>query len=227
MSNTEVKLPKALAHFIKNKGVHWVIRWRDTYWFTPKENSMYRNYGNYLYAQDKSPLQYEVSETLEIYNPRIQEYVKVVFEEKNWFDRHGSYDEKNYLRGLEEYTTVDYDDWDYVYCFNLSKYSKDKHQSEISLKPNGWGDMEVTVSGVVKKLNVLKDYKDNQTLYWDEEKNRGKEIKFFDYQSLNNFVRQFDDEVSKLPVGTKYSEMFDNIVSGELSKEDFLKEIIK
>ena len=227
MTTTETRLPKALSWFVKGKGIHWVIRWRDTYWFTPKENSMYRNDGNYLYAEDDSPLQYEVSEKLEIYNPKSQEYELVSFKENAWIDRHGSYDERTYLRGLEEYVSIDYDSSDYVYCFNLPQYLKDKHSPELSLKANGWGDFELVVSGVTKRLNVFKDYKENQTLFWDDKENKGKEIKFFTYNQLYSFIQELNEEVSQLPIGSEYSLMYDKIVNGELSKEAFLKEIIK
>ncbi len=89
------------------------------------------------------------------------------------------------------------------------------------------GDFELVVSGVTKRLNVFKDYKENQTLFWDAEENKGKEVKFFTYNDLYSFIQEVNDEVSQLPIGSEYSSMYDKIVNGELSKEDFLKEIIK
>ena len=227
MDNTETKLPKALAKFLENKGTHWVARWRDTYWFTPKENSMYKNGNEYLYAENKSPLLFDLSEELEIYNPKTQEYNIVTFDEKHWICRHGSYDEKTYLRGLEQYVTIDYDDWNHIYCFNLTQYLKDKHSPELSLKPNSWGDCELFVSGVKKKLDLFKEYRENQTLYWEDKENRFKEFKFFTYNEVYSFTQELDREIAKIPLGSEYSDMYDKIVSGELSKGDFLKEIIK
>lgn len=227
MENVETKLPKALAYFLEKKGTHWVARWRDTYWFTPKENSLYKNGSNSLYAENNSPLFYDLSDRLEIYNPKTQTFHLVTFDEKSWVDRHGSYDEKNYLRGLEKYVTIDYDDWEHIYCFNLTQYLKDKHSPELSLKANSFGDIELVVSCVKKRLNVFKDYKKNQTFYWDDEENKGKELKFFTYNEVYSFTQELDSEISKIPLGSEYSDMYDKIVNGQLSKEDFLKEIIK
>lgn len=224
---SEEKLPEALARFIKSKGVHWVVRWRDTYWFTPKENSMYKNGENYLYAEDSSPLLFDLRETLSIYNPKTQQYSITDFDEKRWVDRHGSYDEKTYLRGLEEYVTIDYKHHSNIYCLNLRQYLKDKHSPELSLTANGLGDMELSVSGIKKRLDVFKDYKENQTLFWDDKENRGKEMMFFTYCQLSTFIQELDSEISKMPLGSKYSDIYDSIVKGELSKEDFLKEIVK
>ena len=227
MKSAETKLPKALSLFIITKGVHWVIQWRDSYWFTPKENSMYKNGDKYLYAEDKTPLPYEVRDKLEIYNPKDQEYQYVSIAENKWFCKHDSYNERNYLQGLQEYVTVDYEDSKYVYCFNLPQYLKDKHSPELSLKANGWGDMELIVSGVSKRLVVFKEYKEHQKLFWDDEENKGTELMFFSFNEIFSFTRQLDEEISQLPIGSEYSLMYDKIVNGELSKEDFLKEIIK
>lgn len=224
---TQEKLPKALSSFLEKKGVHWVARWRDTYWFTPKENSMYKNGKDYLYAESPTPLLFDPSEKLEIYNPKTQEYAIVIFDEKHWICRHGSYDEKTYLRGLTEYVTIDYDDRNHIYCFNLAQYLKDKHSPEISLKANGWGDVELVVSGVKKNFDMFKEWRENQTSYWDDKKNKGKEFKFFTYNEVCSFTQELDREISKIPVGSKYSDMYDQILNGEMSKEDFLKEIVK
>lgn len=227
MNSTETKLPKALAKFLENKGTHWVAHWRDTYWFTPKENSMYKNGKDYLYAESPTPLLFDISEKLDICNPKTQTYSLVTFDEKCWIERHGSYDEKNYLRGLDKYVTIDYDDWEHIYCFNLTQYLKDKHSPELSLAANSFGDIEIVISGVKKRLRIFKEYKNNQTLFWDDEENKGKELKFFTYNEVYSFTQELDSEMSKIPLGSEYSDMYDKIVSGELSKEDFLKEIIK
>ena len=220
-------LPKALQNFIKNKGEHWIIQFREGYWFTPLKNSLYKLNGELLFAETADTLYIgDVIWNLEIYNPLLQAYSKVIFDEKNWYTRHNAYDEKNYLCGLEECVSIDYDDYNNCYCFNLSKYLKEKVSPEIILKSDGWFDITISVSGVIKKLNVLKDYRSNQASNWDTTK-VGREMVFFDFQSLYSFVQELNTEMRGLSIGNEYSKLYDKVVSGEVSKDEFLKVIIK
>lgn len=221
------KLPKALQNFIAKKGVHWVIQFQEDYWFTPLKNSLYKLNDELLFAETNQPICLgDMRWKLEILNPKTQEYSYVYFDEQNWYTRHNAYDEKNYLRGLEAYVGIDYDAWENCYALNISKYLQDKYSHEITLKPDGWFDITLSISDVIKKLKCLKEYRSNQVSDWDT-KCKGKEMAFFDFQSLYSFVQELDTEMKGLHIGNEYSELYDKVVSGNVSKEEFLKVIIK
>lgn len=220
------KLPKALSVFIEKKGFHKVVHFKDDYWFTPIPNSMYKNGEVVIYAEDLKPLLYATIDKLEVYNPIKSEYENVIFKEGDWYSRHGIYEERNYLRGLEDYVKIDYDDYNNVYGFALTKYLKDKHKPEFSIKPDGCGDMKFFILGKPHKLDVLKYYKDNQKSYWEDDENDWRQLMFFEYQALYNFVSSLDRELKALPEFTSYHDLYDKVVAGDITKDEFVEVLL-
>ena len=222
----EETLPKAIYYFVGDKN-YQVVQWRDTYWFRPNKNSLYMNGDRELYAEDEKFLEYDIGETLKIFNPKTKEWDFVSFEEKDFFCRHSAFEEKIYLGEFEKYVSVDYEDHHYVYVFDVATYLKDNFGDEIVLTEDDFGRYVIKVSGVKKKLETLMEYQENQIGgLWSDKDSKGK-MGFFSYNEAYSFVSEIYEEMSKIPTGTKYSDIYDKILSGEMSKEEFLLEIIK
>ena len=91
----------------------------------------------------------------------------------------------------------------------------------------GYGWEDLTASEDYKEIKQnLKDYRENVDIDYSKPKATGHVIGFQEAQDFYSFIRELNEELSTINFGDKFSELYDAVVNGEVTKVEFLKAIV-
>lgn len=225
---TSGKMPKSLEYkFTDIRTHHDFVYFYDKNFIIAHMNNLYRSNDNefHLTTKDKEFVPVELG--IEILNPLTQEFKDVDTEKSEFHDRNRKIEINQYTRGYQEYLKVDYDHHSYWLWFDITTYVQDRYSKEVTISYDDYNWLYLDLYDTPKKIKTIKDYRNNVNIYWSEQKVTGHTIGFTEAQDFYSFIQELNEELSEIKFGSKYSELYDAVLKGEVTKEDFLKEIIK
>ena len=190
-------------------------------------NNLYRFNENEFHLTIKDKEFIPVEWGVEILNPLTQEFKDVDTGKSEFHSRNGKIEINQYTRGYQEYLKVNYEHYKYWLWFDITSYIQDNYSKEITVSFDDHSWLYLDLYSVQKKIKTIKDYIDNVEINWSEQKVSGHTIGFTEAQDFYSFIHELNEELSAMKFGSKYSELYDAILKGEVTKEDFLKEIVK
>lgn len=221
------KLPSSIeSKFYHIRKHHDFIDFYDSEFIIAHKNNLYRFNGErtHLTTTDKEFIPVEWS--IEVLNPLTQEFKDVDTEKSHFHDRLRKMDIDHYTRGYQEYLEVNYTNYKYWLWFDITSYIQDKYSKEVTVSYDDYSQLLLDIYDTSKKLKCIKDYRENVDVDYSKPKASGHIIGFEEAQEFYSFVQELNTELNTINFGNKYSEMYDAVVKGEVSKEEFLKSII-
>lgn len=225
------KLPHCLHCWHKEKRIiHTVICFNDDYFFQGVKNNLYKFVDKELYCNETGEhLFVEDFGSRMVFNPQTKEFEDLYlnFEGKNVHFRNNNYDINICTKGYQEYLKVDYEDRNAWLFFDLKSYIQDKYSEEVKLCSDYDDRVDLVINGKKVKIKTISNI-DNCSVEtrWDNPDCNGHIVGFDEAQTFYSFINELNEELKTIKFGTKYSDLYDSIVAGAISKEDFLKEIL-
>ena len=222
------KIPKSVENgFYHIRKHHDFIAFYDSEFIIAHSNNLYRFNKDKLHLATENKEFIHVAWGIEVLNPLTQEFKDVDTEKSEFHSRNRKMEINQYTRGYQEYLKVDYKHYKYWLWFDITSYVQDKYSKEVTVPFDDYNWLYLDIYGVKKKLQTFKDYRDNVDVTWSEPKALGHVVGFTEAQDFYSFIEDLNMELSTISFGDKYSELYDAVASGKISKEDFLKEIVK
>lgn len=222
------EIPKSLEYkFTDIRKHHDFVYFYDKNFIIAHMNNLYRFNDNEFHLTTKDKEFVPVEWGIEVLNPLTQEFKDVDTEKSNFHNRNRNIEINQYTRGYQEYLKVDYDHHSYWLWFDITTYVQDKYSKEVTISHDDHNWLYLDLYDTPKKIKTVKDYRDNVNIDWSEQKVTGHTIGFTEAQDFYSFIQELNEELSEIRFGNKYSELYDAVLKGEVTKEDFLKEIVK
>lgn len=222
------KIPKSVeSRFYHIRKYHDFIDFYDSEFIIAHCNNLYRFNKDKLHLATKSKEFIPVVWSIEVLNPLTQEFKDVDTEKSDFHSRNRKIEINQYTRGCQEYLKVDYEHYKYWLWFDITSYIQDKYSKEVTVSFDDHSWLYLDLYDSPKKIKTIKDYRDNVNINWSEQKVTGHTVGFTEAQDFYSFIQELNEELSTVKFGNKYSELYDSVLKGEVTKEDFLKEIVK
>lgn len=224
---------------LKMMGAHKVCDFLGQRFFLGLPNVMYRDsfsyqadgdqvtFENTLFTTGREMVVYPVesyASNIEVYNVETETYESIGWEEKDHVSWDYVSDTEYYARGYADFITLEYDHTDGIWSFDSLKFLRAKYSPEINFSRDDSGyHYTIEINGVAKRSITLSDYRDDVDM-WNCD--NGERMIFGHMQALHNFVKDLEAEMSKRKIGSKFSDIYQKVVSGEMTEEEFLKAIV-
>jgi len=221
------KLPDSLrSKFYHIRKHHDFIDFYDSKFIIAHNNNLYRFGGEHVHLTTANKEFVPVEWSIEVLNPLTQEFMSVDTERSEFHSRNRKMEINSYTHGYQEYLKVDYDHYSHWLWFDMNSYIQDKYSKEVTVSYDDYNQLLLDLYGTPKKLKCIKEYGKNIDIDYSKPKATGHVIGFQEAQEFYSFIRELNEELSTINFGDKFSELYDAVVKGEVSKEDFLKAVI-
>lgn len=221
------KIPDAIkSKFFHIRKHHDFIYFYDSEFIIAHNNNLYRFNGERTHLTTVNKEFVPVEWSIEVLNPLTQEFKDIDIEKSQFHDRHRKMDIDHHTRGYQEHLKVDYDHYKYWLWFDITSYIQDKYSKEITVSYDDYNWLSLELYDTPKKLKFIRDYLENINIHYSKPKATGHIIGFEEAQEFYSFIQELNTELGTINFGNKYSDLYDAVVNGEVSKEDFLKSII-
>lgn len=221
------KIPKSTEHKFRHiRKAHDFIRFHDSEFIIGHCNNLYMFNNDIIHLSQKDKEFICCEWPIEVLNPLTNEFNSVDTEKSDFHTRNRKVDINHYTNGYQEYLKVDYDDFSYWLWFDINSYIRDKYSKEVTISYDDYNQLLLDLYGTPKKLKCIKDYRENIDIDYSKPKATGHVIGFQEAQEFYSFIRELNEELSTINFGDKFSELYDAVVKGEVSKEEFLKAIV-
>lgn len=221
------KIPYSVESKFRNIRTHHdFVRFYDKDFIIAHYNNLYRFEFDRTHLTTKDKEFVPVDWSIEIYNPLDLCWKDVSISKSKFHDRNSKSDINSYTKGYQQYLKVDYDNYKYWLWFDITSYVQDNYSKEVTISHADYNWLYLDLYGTQKKLKTLKEYLENADLDWSSSKAVGHIIGFTEAQEFSSFVEELNEELNSINFGNKYSVLYDSVLNGKISKEDFLKEIL-
>lgn len=222
------KIPESVENrFYHIRKQHDFIDFYDSEFIIAHSNNLYRFNKDKLHLATKNKEFIPVEWGIEVLNPLTQEFKDIDTEKSEFHSRNRKIEINQYTRGYQEYLKVDYEHCKYWLWFDITSYVQDKYSKEVTISFDDYSWLYLDIYESKKKIKTFKDYRDNVDVAWSDSKALGHVVGFTEAQDFYSFIRDLNSELSTVNFASKYSELYDAVASGKISKEVFLKEIVK
>ena len=216
------KLPYSVRNWhLHNRGHHTFVQFMEDHFIKGLENTLYRFGNDEVKYCDKKNTHICVPDFfIEYFNPQDMEYCSLVIDNSSntWFDINSKSNINSHTKGYQEFLRVDYEDFSNWLWFDIKSYIEHKYSNEATIYLNDYFDVLIKGEGVNKRLKCT--YKDIRVEASD--KNNTVSLGFDDPQSFYSFTREMKKELESIKFNNSYSLLYDGVVSGKISKEDFM-----
>lgn len=221
------KIPSSIeSRFYHIRKHHDFIDFYDSEFIIAHTNNLYRFGGERTHLTTKNKEFVPVEWSVEVMNPLTQEFKSIDTEKSVFHSRNRKTEIDSYTRGYQQYLKVEYDRHKYWLWFDITSYIQDEYSKEITVSYDDYSQLMLDLYDTPKKLKCIKDYRENVDVYYSDPKATGHIIGFEEAQEFYSFVQELNTELGTINFGNKYSELYDAVLKGEVSKEEFLKVII-
>ena len=221
------KIPRSLeSKFYHIRKHHDFIDFYDSKFIIAHSNNLYRFGGERTHLTTANKEFVPIEWSVEVLNPLTQEFMSVDTERSEFHSRNRKMEINSYTHGYQEYLKVDYDHYSHWLWFDMNSYIQDKYSKEVTVSYDDYNQLLLDLYGTPKKLKCIKEYGKNIDIDYSKPKATGHVIGFQEAQEFYSFIREINEELSVMNFGQKFSELYDAVVKGEVSKEDFLKAVI-
>lgn len=222
------KLPQSIeSRFYHIRKHHDFIDFYDSEFIIAHNNNLYRFNGERTHLTTKDKEFVPVEWSIEVLNPLTQEFKDVDTEKSEFHSRNRNIEINQYTKGYQEFLKVDYNAYKYWLWFDITSYIQDKYSKEITVSYDDYNRLILDLYDTKKILKCVdRDYRENVDVDYSKPKATGYIIGFEEAQEFYSFIEDLNTELNTINFGNKYSELYDTVVKGEVSKEDFLKLIV-
>lgn len=222
------ELPLYYKYFIRDKMKHGdiLVFGEDTF-IKGLQNSMYGWDGieNPLYCEDNYICVPEGGAYIKLYNPLKKEYVDFTSDKNSYNDRNRRCDMSNYFREVIDYVKVDYKESSGCYKLDVNNLIKTMSPELCLRHDDDYYTLGMYNSGSKVKCEFIRDYKDQIDYYISNKDIRNYYVLFKTPQEVYSFYNELKEFIENSNLGNKFSDIYDKVVSGEMTKDEFLKEI--
>lgn len=221
------KIPDALtSKFYHIRSHHDFIDFYDSEFIIAHKNNLYRFGEERTHLTTANKEFVPVEWRIEVLNPLTQEFKDVDTQKSQFHSRNSEREIDQYTKGYQEFLKVNYDHYKYWLWFDITSYIQDKYSKEITVSYDDYSQLLLDLYDTPKKLKCIKDYRENVDVDYSKPKATGHIIGFEEAQEFYSFMKELNTELNTINFGNKYSELYDAVVKGGVTKEDFLKSII-
>lgn len=222
------KIPRSIeSRFYHIRKHHDFIDFYDSEFIIAHNNNLYRFNGERTHLATENKEFVPVEWSIEVLNPLTQEFKDIDTEKSEFNSRNRKREINQYTEGYQEYLKVDYERYKYWLWFDMTSYVQDRYSKEITVSYDDYNRLILDLYDTKKSLKCVdKDYRENVDVDYSKPKATGHIIGFEEAQEFYSFIKDLNTELNTINFGNKYSELYDAVVKGEVSKEDFLKSII-
>ena len=223
------KLPKYFKSKLNDKHGGGVTQFGSKFYFNPVPYIRYTFSTGEVYMMNQPkvikeiPINEDGYTSITFYN--IMDDVEMHFDWEPGYVSSASYFDIDHMvifnQDLgEEVVKVDYEEWAGWLRVDLEKYLR------IKLSPETVIDdliqrYKVRVGDAYYKLPNLMEYRDEHDICNE------KTYVFKSWDNVRTFIRHIDEDLDEIELGETFSDIYDNILNGSLSKEDFLAKMVK
>ena len=222
------ELPLYYKYFIRNKMKHGdTLVFGDDTFIKGLENSMYGldDDENQLYCEDCYICLPNGRAYVKLYNPLKREYVDFMSDKNSYNDRNGSREIQTYLSEVIDYVKIDYKEYSGCYKLDINNLIKTM-SPELCLRHD---DLHYSLgmynSGNNVKCDFIRDYRDKIDYDICNKDMRKYYVLFTTPQEVYSFYNELKEFIENSNLGNKFSDIYDKVVNGEMTKDEFLKEI--
>lgn len=222
------ELPLYYKYFIRDKMKHGdILVFGDDTYIKGLKNSMYGSDDseNQTYCEDCYICVPDSGAYIKLYNPLKREYVDFMSDKNSYNDRNISREIQMYLSEVIDYVKIDYKEHSGCYKLDINNLIKTMSPELCLRHDEDYHSIGMYNSGNKVKCEFIRDYKDQIDYYISNKDTRNYYILFTTPQQVYSFYNELTEFVENSNLGNKFSDIYDKVVNGEMTKDEFLKEI--